>query len=169
MRLHEEAPSLRGDDTYPVVMDAIGRSSNEAFRVIAYSAQSNHLHAMVEAESTKDLSKGMQGMNSRITRAVNKLHHRRGTIWADRYHAHELTCPTETRNAYAYILLNHQHHNEKANGIDPCSSGFWHTDWDDAPYGIPSPVVPARTWLLRVGWRLTAKGPYLPSPNRYRF
>jgi hypothetical protein len=115
---------------------------------------------MVEAESTKDLSKGMQGTNTRITRAVNKLHGRRGTIWADRYHAHELEGLTETRNAYAYILLNHKHHNRQASGIDRCSSGFWLADWGTPPEGIKPPVVPAQTWLLRVGYRRKGGLPY---------
>src|SRR5687767_3426048 len=105
---------------------------------------------MVEAESTKALSDGMKGTNTRITRAVNKLHGRRGTLWADRYHAHELDGLMVTRNVYAYILLNHQHHDNRAKGIDPCSSGFWHAGWGDAPAGIKPPVVPARRWLLRV-------------------
>jgi len=150
--------------TYPVVLDAIARSRKDDFAIIHFAAESTHLHLLIEASSTIALSKGMQGLNTRITRAVNKLHHRRGTIWDDRYHLHALKSPTEMRNALAYVLLNHQHHSPGASGIDPCSSGYWHPDWHAAPEG-PPPVSPPRTWLAAHGWRRA--GRFLPSPNRY--
>jgi REP element-mobilizing transposase RayT len=165
MRCRSDAPSLRG--SFKVVRDALARSSKKDFSIIHFSVMSNHMHLYVEALNTKALAKGMRGLNIRIARAINKLHHRRGPVWADRYHAHDLAHPTDNRNALAYILLNHQHHDSTARGIDPCSSGLWHRDWGPPPT-IPSPVVPPRTFLAREGWRRTPKGRFLPDPYQYR-
>src|SRR6266566_2606308 len=42
MRLREDVPSLRGV-SFPVVRDAIARSSKKDFSIVHYAAESNHL------------------------------------------------------------------------------------------------------------------------------
>ncbi len=136
MRVREDVPSLRRRDTFPVVRAAIALASKVDFSIVHFSAQSNHIHLIVEAKDAIALWKGMQGLAIRIARAVNRVHGRRGTVWADRYHAHELKTPTETHRALSYVVFNHQHHTGRT-GPDPCSSS----------------VMPPRTWLVRTGWR----------------
>jgi REP element-mobilizing transposase RayT len=167
MRCLDGMPNLRGMKTYPVVVDAIRESSKKKFRICHFAVEPNQYHLFIEADSTEDISEGMKGLNCRITRAVNKLHHRRGMIWADRYHAHECKGRMETRNVLAYVLLQHQHHDREATGIDRCSSGFWFRDWGPPPMNVVPPVVPPQTWLANIGWRLTWKGRFLPSPDQY--
>ena len=81
-------------------------------------------------------------------------------MWADRYHSRVLRSPREVRNALRYVLCNARKHGLRLDPRrpDPCSSGAWFDGWKEvtAPFGPPtrrSPVVAARTWLMRVGWR----------------
>src|SRR5438093_1385163 len=89
---------------------------------------------------------------------------RRGRVWDDRYHARALTTPREVHNALAYVLLNFRRHGHTAGDIDPCSSAPWFRGWrtpSAAERSGPPPVLAARTWLARIGWRchgLIARG-----------
>src|ERR1700730_3251002 len=80
------------------------------FRVIEFSVLGNHLHLLVEADSDVSLARGMQGMEVRIAKALNRLMERRGRVFADHYHSRLLRSPTELMNAIAYVLGNHAHH-----------------------------------------------------------
>ena len=103
-------------------------------------------------------------------RVSNRRLGRSGTVFADRYHARDITNPTQCRHALAYVLGNQRHHAyaEQASyprgTVDPCSSAAvfagwairrprtWAhappTDTDDRPT-----VSDPRTWLLRGGWK----------------
>jgi hypothetical protein len=132
------------------------------FRIVHYSVQSNHVHLLVEAASARDLACGLKSMVARFARAVNRVFRRAGQVLADRCHVRVLRTPREVRNAIAYVLLNARRHLAKAGrilprlaAIDPASSGRWFEGWSQAlePAGDRPAVAPARTWLLRTGWR----------------
>jgi REP element-mobilizing transposase RayT len=158
------APTLRRSPVYAAIQAAIeAANAREGFRVVHFTVQTNHLHAVVEASGTKDLSRGMQGLSIRLARAVNRAAKRRGRLWADRYHARILRTPREVRNALCYVLQNSRRHSDRDRGIvepgwiDPCSSGRWFDGWrgrrgPTSPPGTP-PVASPRTWLLATGWR----------------
>jgi hypothetical protein len=85
---------------------------------------------------------------------------RRGGVLRDRYHLRVLRTPLEVRRALAYVLLNARKHlgvrAPKVGRVDPASSGAWFTGWQAGVAALacsPAPVAPARSWLLRVGWR----------------
>jgi REP element-mobilizing transposase RayT len=125
------------------------------FRLVHFSVQGNHIHLVVEARDERALARGMQGLGVRIAKALNRLMQRKGTVFADHYHARILRSPTQVANAIAYVLMNFLHHfpGEAARygdvPRDPFSSA-----WRER--GRDPPVVPARTWLLAVGWRIRA-------------
>jgi REP-associated tyrosine transposase len=134
------------------------------FRLVQYSIQHDHLHAMAEVTSAHDLACGMKSIAARLARAVNRVFARRGPVLADRYHLHLLKTPREVRNALAYLLLNARRHLAKQGrhplprpAIDPASSGRFFSGWNRRFHpetGIHDPpVAPPHTWLLRVGWR----------------
>ena len=133
------------------------------FRLVHYSVQNDHLHAIVEARSARDLASGMKAIGARLARAVNRTFRRRGRVLADRYHLHVLRTPREVRNALAYVLLNARRHLAKlgrrlpAASVDPASSGRFFSGWNrrfqPASSLDPPPVAPPRTWLLAIGWR----------------
>jgi len=154
LRLLPGLPSLRRP-AFEILRSRFARASREWFRLIHFSVQANHIHFIVEAEDTRALSRGMQGLAVRIARAVNLWLGRRGRVFAERYHARALTRPRTVREALVYVLANWKHHQTDARGVDPCSSGPWFDGWRSprARWRSPPPTAPARTWLLRVGWR----------------
>jgi hypothetical protein len=103
-----------------------------------------------------------------VAKAINRRLARRGSVFADRYHARALNTPREVRHALRYVLLNALKHERGAERIpagfvDSCSSAPWFEGWrrpsalafmaGRRPREGDAPVVGARTWLLRAGWR----------------
>jgi len=80
------------------------------FRLCHFAIEGNHLHFIVEAGDHTELSRGLQGLNIRMAKALNRLMRRRGSVFAGLYHAHVLRTPTEVRNALRYVLGNHAIH-----------------------------------------------------------
>ena len=115
-------------------------------RLNEFSVQGNHLHLILEANSSDSLSRGMQGLCIRIARALNRLMARKGHVFADHFHSRLLLSPTEVMRAIQYVLLNHRKH-YGSTGDDPYAS----TALSPAQRGevLARPV----TWLLRGGWR----------------
>ena len=80
-------------------------------------------------------------------------------VWNLRFHAHVLRTPAETRNALAYVLLNHRSHLARihkpvrTSGPDPFSSAAAFDGWREAPPEPARVTPPPRSWLLRSGWR----------------
>jgi len=164
LKTRPEVPSLR---SVPLVAE-LERSfaklrKRPDFRLVHYVLQGDHTHLIVEAKDPEALGRGMKALGARLARAVNRTYRRRGPVLADRYHLRVLRTPREVRSALAYVLLNARRHARKASGLwrcDPASSGRWFDGWRRRPEvhrpqaGLRSPpVVRARSWLLRVGWR----------------
>lgn len=170
LRAVRELPSLRDGRLFPVLRRALSAGSKRAFRIVHFSVQSNHVHLLVEADGTPALVRGLQGLGIRLAKAVNRMLGRRGSVWADRYHARALSTPREVRNGLVYVLMNWRKHRECAHGLDPCSSARWFTGWrhGSKPPEVPSPVTRARTWLLTVGWRRWGAVGLQESPLRVR-
>lgn len=142
------------------------QARREDFRVIHFSLQSTHLHLIVEAADKDALTKGMRALEIGIARRLNLLAGRRGPVLSDRYHAHALKTPQETRRALAYVLLNSRRHAARAGAarwIDPCSSGAAFDGWSrkcalppghlDEDRTLGASTAPAKVWLLTTGWR----------------
>jgi REP element-mobilizing transposase RayT len=171
---------LRNQFTFPTVERALARATRArlGFRVVHFSVQHDHLHLIVEASSKRALSRGMQGLAIRIARRLNQLVNRSGKVWADRFFARALTSPRSVRNALVYVLNNFRKHRARgAARIDPYSSAPYFDGFRElrgavprdvprtptlplAPRGLSppesapdTPVVRAKTWLARVGWR----------------
>jgi REP element-mobilizing transposase RayT len=121
-------------------------------RIVHYSIQGNHLHLLVEVDDAEALTRGMQGLAIRIAKRLNALIGRRGAVFADRYHSRALETRREVAKAVRYVLGNHRHHT-----LDHLPLR-WDDPWSSARFlngamESSAPVMPARTWLLRVGWR----------------
>ena len=114
--------SLRNQHVARTVMGAIRDGSRAQFRIAHYSVQDNHLHLIVEAESSRALSGGVRGLEIRIAQRVNRLLFRRGRFWADRWHGRPLASPRQVRNALIYVLQNRQKHSPAGPALDVLSS-----------------------------------------------
>lgn len=157
-------------------------------RITHYSIQGNHIHLIVEPSNRDALARGMKGLQVRMARSLNRLMLRTGPVFVDRYHAHVLRTPTETRNAVRYVLTNERIHarrrgDERSDSADPFAegpsplrglvavsftgiTGSGSEDFVRRGEQIPlirsKTVVPPETWLLR-----TAVGnQYLPLPQQ---
>jgi len=170
VRLLDGLPRLRGFALAKVLRRAFVHGCNRnGFRICEFSIQGNHIHLICEASTREALSRGVQGWKIRVTRGLNRLWHRRGTVFDDRYHAEIIKTPRQTRNTLCYVLQNGRRHHQSlpawAGGIDPYSSAWYFDGWRDNRWrkgltpppddpDAPGPVVAApRTWLLAVGWR----------------
>jgi REP element-mobilizing transposase RayT len=162
---------LRKEAVFARLRGAIAGASGEAFRVVHFSVQDNHLHLLVEAKDKRELTRGMRGLAVRAAQRINGALRRRGQVFSERYHARELTRPRAVRNALVYILHNHRRHGVSLAWLDPRSSASDFDGWrrdlllDVArvpragrsragPAREERPVVAAaRTWLASIGWR----------------
>ena len=176
LRVVHAVGNLRTRRAYRAIRGAIGTCAARAdFRLVHASLQSNHLHLLVEADSRRALSRGMQGFAISAAKRLNReLCRRRGAVFAFRYHATSITSPTQARNAIAYILNNWRRHKNDVRApyrIDPYSSAEqfhgWETPHGYAPRPEPLPCVRATSWLLTDGW--TRAGPVrtdeIPGPD----
>jgi len=168
--------SLRRKDIYLAVREAtIAVFRHDKFRIVYFSIQRDHLHLLVETETTEALAKGMQAFlisaAKRINRALSRRSgaRRRGPVFQDRYHARALRTPREVRHAICYVLNNWRHHDEdrapfaRLWRVDPYSNGVHFGGWkelgDSPVFYRPPPTYERsiswfpKTWLLREGWR----------------
>jgi REP element-mobilizing transposase RayT len=144
LKVRSGVPSLRSSRRFAAIRDALRNARGlHGLRVVEFSVMGEHLHLLAEASSKSSLSRGMQGLNIRIAKALNRLLRRSGGIFADHYHSRLLHSPTEVCAAIRYVLGNADHHfGEK--GVDFFSSG--------SVDGSAARAVPVG-WLLSQGWR----------------
>jgi len=147
LRLRSHVWNLRSRRCFTALQRAFRAGKDRfGFRLCHFAVEGNHLHFIVEAGDHTELSRGMQGLNIRMAKALNRLMQRRGSVFAGRYHAHVLRTPTEVRNALRYVLGNHAIHAQRQGRvpsmeIDPyCSLA---TTIEDQL------TVPPRSYLLQ--------------------
>lgn len=159
LRVANGLPSFRNERLYRAVESAIRTTKRDDFRIVEFSVQEDHLHAMVEAEGKRSLERGMRSLIARITKRVKRiLGLDRLELWPDRYYRRDLTSPRQVRNVLVYVLSNYKKHlgvKDDTPRIDLRSSAQWFTGWIQHRTlpAEPSPVEKPRTWLARIGWK----------------
>ena len=159
LRTQRISGMLRG-----VLLGQRKRKYAQAFHVVEYSIQDNHLHLMVEAvgpEARDSLRSGISGFVISFAKRLNMMLGRKGKVWGDRWHGRELSSPTEVRNILGYIFRNVVKHGARVYGrgfADPLSSAPRFDGWTRPivridQHGLWPPNQP-RTWLLERGWRI---------------
>jgi putative transposase len=150
LRLRHEVWNLRTRRCFQALRHAFEHGCAKfGFRVIHFSVQGNHIHMIVEAPDRQSLARAMKGLEVRMARALNKVMHRRGPVFADRYHSRLLTTPRQAVDAVRYVLDNAAVHARREGwpipqGVDPYGSA--------APQVHGPPIVVAPLWwMLRVG------------------
>jgi len=167
LRAGAGVPSLRSLTLFAAIRNSIAPIDDSTFRVLHFSVQQDHVHAIVEADGHVALTSGIRALVIRIALAIKRIAGV-GKVWGDRYHARALTTPREVRHAIAYVLLNFRKHLRAPAGIDPRSSAPWFDGWrrPTQPPGDCSPTAAPRTWLAAVGWRRHGLIDFDETPNR---
>ena len=148
LRVREDVPGLRSSRRFAAIRRCFAKANQRRhFRLVKFSVLGNHLHLIVEADDSVVLSRGMQGLGTRLAKALNRLLGRKGTLFEDHYHSHLLKSPTEVANALAYVRTNAERH---YGGIETDYFSSEHPEWREL---LASPI----TWLLNVGWRLARR------------
>jgi len=139
--------NLRSRRCFTVIAATLLRfRDRENFRITHFSIQGNHIHLIVETVDEKALARGLQGFAVWFARRLNAVMGRRGKVFADRYHAHQLRSLAEVRNAVRYVIGNFDEHARRR--------GETITRSEPDPYSSanaqePALVRDAGTWLLR--------------------
>ena len=161
LRIANDIPNLRSSRRFALIRRCFAKArQNRGLRLVEFSVLSNHLHLIVEADSSRDLSRGIQGLCVRLARTLNDGLKRSGRVFADHFHSRLLKSPTEMVNAIRYVLENATRHYGKV-VVDAFSS---EDEENAAVLAAPS------GWLLRSGWSRAPRGlldRLLGSP-RYR-
>ena len=150
MRVCDHVWNLRTHRCFNALRRAFERGCGKfGVRVIQFSVQGNHIHAIVEAADADSLARAMKGLQVSMARALNKVMKRRGRVFADRYHAHVLSSPLEAANAIRYVLDNWKLHARRDGrpvpaGIDPWCSLAWSR-------ATPALVREPEWWMLKSG------------------
>ena len=159
-RIAEGLPSMRSSEVLrrlSVCFEKANGVAPNAFRLVHFSVQSNHIHMIVEAADNSSMTAGMRGLMVRVAHALNRLWGRRGKLFSNRYHAVILETPRQVRNAIRYVLNNARHHGHRIiEAFDRFASGRWFDGWSSSVsrnQPEAGPVSRPRTWLLRTGWR----------------
>jgi REP element-mobilizing transposase RayT len=167
LRIDVGIDSIAREWLMKIIRKAISQSHKGWFQIVEFNVLTNHLHLITEARDKLLLARGVQGLEVRIARRLNRALKRRGKLFAHRYHVRHLRTPREVRNALRYVLLNRKHHAAEQKfdrmWIDPYSSAPWFdgwaqpirttTDWKRELVNLPAPTAKATTWLLSTGWR----------------
>jgi putative transposase len=147
VKVTKDVFNLRSRRSFRVIQRAFFAGNDRfGFRLNHFSVEGNHLHFIVEAVDAESLARGMQGLEVRIAKGLNRMMSRKGRVFGDRYHARILRTPTEVRNALRYVLNNHQKHAAERGQPLPPSYQDPYTSLTEATG--PPLVVPPRTWLL---------------------
>lgn len=119
-----------------------GRALSRAHRPLFGAGQPRAPHRR-SGDDARSLT-GDAGFSVRVARGLNRMMHRRGRVLSDRFHAHVLRTPTETRRAVAYVRNNYRKHLAEigrpvpSRFVDEYSS-------DGRSIALPAP----KTWLLK--------------------
>ena len=147
LKVRREIWSLRGSRCVRALRRALEHGHRRrGFRVVHFSILGNHLHLIVEADDRASLSSGVQGLEVRMARAINRAMARRGAVFADRFHSRVLRSPSEVARARRYVLENFAIHQRRL-GL-ACEAGDPLTS-----ERMPSCAAAPLTWLLRIGWK----------------
>jgi putative transposase len=177
LRAKAGLPSFRQQRVHNLIAQVLReqrrRKYKDDFRVLHFSIQADHLHLVVEADSEradpgkpgkrgyKPLRSGLSGLQIMFARRLNMMLKRKGNVWADRYHRHDLKTPREVHNGFAYVFDNYVHHgwwSSREGGVDPFSSACAFEGWDSPTIVLAEserwryPICRATTWLASIGY-----------------
>jgi putative transposase len=139
--------NLRRQRCFNALAKALAASkARNGFRIVHFVVIGNHLHLIVEAADEQRLTAGLRGLAVWMARRLNAVMRRRGQVFADRYHAHQLRSLAEARNAIRYVVDNYDVHARRVGKIVPSAGPDQYSS--AGRYGRDLVSAPT-TWLLQ--------------------
>ena len=140
VKLRGGIPNLRQEHVIEVLERCFSKAKNRfGFELTAYTVMSNHLHFLVFVRSNEALRRGMQGLNIRLARAINRIFNRKGKVFADRFHARVVRGFNAIKKALSYVVQNARKHQVAipAGKWDRYSSGHYRRTYSIDPKDLP--------------------------------
>ncbi len=155
LRAERAVGGLRTRACYRAIREAVVTMlPHDDCRIVQLSIQRTHVHLLVETDSSRALSRGMQAFQISAAKHINAAvsgagswwerrrmasppKRRKGRVFTDRYFARLITSPLQARRELAYVLNNWRKHGEDhravARGwrIDPFSTGWAFVGWSE--------------------------------------
>lgn len=162
LKMKKGLPTLRSARISRAFKKSLAKAQKYGLRVIHFALESNHIHLFAEAKGNLELRSGMASFGSSFGRSLRKIAGGTGSVFLGRYHMRQLKTPTQTKNALAYVLLNHAKHEGSVPYPDDFSSSKYFSDWKNLLGGrylnlkaepLPDYLSAPRSWLACRGWQ----------------
>ncbi|MFT5287089.1 MAG: REP element-mobilizing transposase RayT [Planctomycetota bacterium] len=168
VKLQGGIPNLRQKHVIEALECCFSKAKDRfEFELNAYTVMSNHFHFLVYVHSNEALRRGMQGLNIRIARTINRLFDRKGKVFADRFHARVVRGWNAIKKALRYVVQNARKHQVSipAGQWDRYSSGHYrHTRSTKAK---PLPVLHASGSFLIMCATMQLLPSEFPGPHNH--
>jgi putative transposase len=162
IKLKKGVVSLRGPKMVAAFKASLQKAKKRGLKVIHFALETNHAHLFAESDGNHQLRSGMASFGSCFGKAARRVTGGKGSVFQGRYHLQVLKSPRQTKNAMAYVLLNHSKHQGAKPYADHMSSAAFFGDWRallgeryrvDQPLPRPEFLAKPSSWLARDGWR----------------
>lgn len=161
MRIKPGLVSLRGPKMARAFKTALSKAKKNGLCTVHYALENNHLHLFAESKGNDHLRTGTASFGASFGKAVRRASGGLGSVFAGRYHLRVLKSPRQTKNALAYVLMNHSKHEGSKPYPDERSSAAYFGEWNSLLGGRyrnvkaesrPAHLGAPESWLARVGW-----------------
>ena len=82
LRARKAIPSFRTPTAFAAIATAMATASTSTFRIVVFSVQADHVHAIVESDDKRALGLGVAGLRIRSAKALNRVFDRTGPVWS---------------------------------------------------------------------------------------
>ncbi|MCO4762958.1 MAG: transposase [Myxococcales bacterium] len=97
-----------GEEVDPIILGVIGRAQEQTrVRIHGFHFMSNHCHFLITVRNAEQKSKFMRLVNGNLSKKLNDLHGRRGTMWHRRFRAIGVAPDEETQMARLRYIMAH--------------------------------------------------------------
>lgn len=96
LQIAPDVTNLRSRRSFQAIEAAIVAGAGRfEVAIVAFAADGESVHLLVEAASRAALARAIQGLSIRLAKRLNRLTERKGRVLADRYDARVLSTPAE--------------------------------------------------------------------------
>lgn len=122
IKVRENKADIQNKRILKALHHAIIRARLKKLKIIHYTLEYNHVHLLVEAENHHVAHQAMQALGISLSKAINKIKRKTGTVYKYRYHLRKITGLRDLKNVTNYIFNNGIKHKRTRTQLDPYNS-----------------------------------------------